>query len=152
MASITDRLTNDMKDAMRVRAQTRLDAVRWLLSTLKNAQIEAQHPLNDEEEIAVVRKQAKARRDALDQYRKAGRDDLVAKEESELALTEGYLPAAPSEGQLRETVRAVIAETGAGGLKDMSAVMRASMSRLGGTADGRQVQAIVREELAARGG
>ena len=152
MASITDRLTSDMKSAMRSREQTRLDAIRWLLSTLKNAQIEARRPLDDDEEIAVVRKQAKMRRDALDQYRKAGRDDLVSKEEIELALTESYLPAAPSAEQLRAAVRAVIAETGASGPKDMSAVMRVAMARLGGTADGRQVQGIVREELAARGG
>lgn len=152
MASITDRLTSDMKDAMRAREQTRLDAIRWLLSTLKNAQIEARQPLSDDEEIAVVRKQAKARRDALDQYRKAGRDDLVSKEEAELALTESYLPAAPSDEQVREAVRAAIAETGASGPKDMSGVMRAAMARLDGTADGRQVQGIVRAELAARGG
>lgn len=152
MAEIADQLTSDMKDAMRARDKGRLSAIRFTLAALKNAQIEAMHPLSESEETDVLRKQAKMRRDSIDQYRKAGRDDLVAKEETELAVVEHYLPAAPSAEQLREAVRAAIAESGASGPKDMGPVMRATLSRLGGQADGRTVQGIVREELAAMGG
>ncbi len=152
MAALNDRLTADMKDAMRARDTARLSAIRYLLSALKNAQIEAMHPLSDDEEVAVLRKQAKLRRDAIEQYRKGGREDLAGKEEAELAVTEAYLPAGPSEEQIRAIVREAIAETGASGPKEMSTVMRATMARLGGQADGRVVQGIVREELAALGG
>ena len=152
MAALNDRLTADMKDAMRAREAERLSTIRFLLSALKNAQIEAMHPLDEDEEVGGLRKQAKMRRDSIDQYRKGGRDDLAAKEEAELAIVEAYLPAAPSAEQIGQIVREVIAETGASGLKDMSSVMRATMARLGGQADGRQVQGLVREQLAALGG
>jgi uncharacterized protein len=152
MPTLTETLTADMKDAMRAREAERLSTIRLLLSALKNAQIEAMHPLSEDEATAVLRKQAKMRRDSIEQYRKGGREDLAAKEEAELGVIEAYLPAAPSDDQIRAHVRDAIAETGASGPKDMSAVMRATMARLGGQADGRQVQGIVRDELAARGG
>ncbi len=150
-SGIEERLTADMKEAMRARETARLDAIRFLRAAMKNAEIEAMHPLNDEEAMGVLRKQAKMRRDSIEQYRKAGREDLAHKEETELAVVDGYLPAAPTHDELRAAVRAAIVETGATGPKDMSAVMRASMARLGGQADGRQVQGIVRDELAALG-
>lgn len=149
MATLQETLTADMKEAMRAHQAERLSTIRLLLSALKYAQIEAMHPLDDEEAVGVLRKQAKMRRDAIELYRKGGRDELAAKEEAELAVIESYLPAGPGEEQVRATVRAVIAEVGASGLKDMSAVMRATMGRLGGQVDGRQVQGIVRDELAA---
>ena len=151
MATLQETLTADMKEAMRGREVERLSTIRLLLSALKYAQIEAMHPLDDEEAVGVLRKQAKMRRDAIELYRKGGRDELAAKEEAELALIESYLPAGPDEEQVRTTVRDVIAEVGASGVKDMSVVMRAAMSRLGGQVDGRQVQGIVRDELAALG-
>ncbi len=150
MASLQDRLTSDMKDAMRARASERLGVIRFLLNGIKNAQIDALRPLDDEEETNVLRKQAKMRRDSIDQFRKAGRDDLVAKEESELRILEDYLPAAVSEDRMREAVRAVIAETGASGPKEMGAVIGAARTRLSGEIDGRALSTIAREELAAR--
>ena len=152
MATLNERLTADMKAALRARESLRLSTIRLLLAALKNAQIEAMHPLSDEEATAVLRKQARMRHEAIEQYRKGGREDLATKEETELAIIESYLPAAPTEDQMRAVVREVIAETGASGPKDMSVVMRTTLSRFGGRADGRQVQGIVREELAARGG
>lgn len=148
MPSIGERLTVDMKEAMRARDADRLSTIRFLRGALHNAQIEAMHPLEPDDEIAVLRKQAKMRRDSIDQYRQGARPDLVAKEEAELRVIEAYLPASPAESELRETVQAVIGETGASGPADMSLVMRTVMGRLGGSADGRQVQGIVREELA----
>lgn len=152
MATLNDTLTADMREALRARDSERLSTLRFLLAALKNAQIEAMHPLDDEEATAVLRKQAKMRRDSIAQFRTGGRDDLVRKEEAELAIIESYLPAAPTEDQIHAVVRTVIAETAASGPKDMSVVMRTAMSRLGSQADGRRVQGIVRDELAALGG
>ena len=133
MATLNERLTADMKEALRARESLRLSTIRLLLAALKNAQIEA------------IREQ-------YEQYWKGVREDLASKEEAELALIESYLPAAATEDQIRAVVREVIAETGASGPRDMGVVMRTTMSRLGGRADGRQVQGLVREELAALGG
>lgn len=152
MSPLHEKITNDMKDAMRARDADRLSAIRYLLSAIKYAQIEATHELDDEEIQTVLRKQAKLRRDAIDQYRKAGREDLAGKEEAELAVTEAYLPAAPGPEQVREVVRAVIQETGATGPQGMGVVMKATLARFGDQVDGRVIQGIVREELAARGG
>ena len=152
MATLNERLSADMKEALRARESLRLSTVRLLLAALKNAQIEAMHPLSDEEALAVLRKQARMRHEAIEQYRKGGREDLASKEEVELAVIESYLPVAATEDQIRSVVREVIAATGASGPKDMGVVMRTTMSRLGGRADGRQVQGLVREELAALGG
>ena len=152
MATLQERLTSDMKYALRAHETERLSTIRFVLSAIKNAQIEAMHPLDDAETIAVLRKQAKMRRDSIEQYRGGGREDLANKEEAELAVIESYLPAGLSDEQIRTTVRGVMDETDASGMKDMSSVMRTTMSRLGGQADGRRVQGIVREELAARGG
>ncbi|HTD79317.1 MAG TPA: GatB/YqeY domain-containing protein [Chloroflexota bacterium] len=152
MATLNERLTADMKAALRARESLRLSTIRLLLAALKNAQIEAMHPLSDEEALAVLRKQARMRHEAIEQYRKGGREDLASKEEAELAINESYLPAAATEDQIRAAVREAIAATGASGPKDMSVVMRTTMSRLGGRAVGRQVQGLVREELATLGG
>ena len=152
MAQLQDTLTTDLKEAMRARDATRVSTVRLVLAALKNAQIEAMHPLDDAEETAVLRKQARQRRDSIEQFRRGGRDDLAAKEEAELALISAYLPAAPDAAHVRAAVLAAIEATGATGPGDMSSVMRAVMAQLGAEADGRQVQAIVREELSARAG
>jgi uncharacterized protein YqeY len=152
MATLNDTLTADMKEALRARESLRLSTIRLLLAALKNAQIEAMHSLSEEEALAVLRKQARMRHEAIEQYRRGGREDLASKEEAELAVIESYLPAAPTEYQIRAVVREAIAATGASGPRDMGVVMRTTMSRLGGRADGRRVQGLVREELAALGG
>lgn len=152
MAGLTETLQEDMKTAMRAKDAARLSTVRLLIAALKNAQIEAMRQLDEAESTGVLRKQAKMRRDSIEQYRRGNREDLAAKEEAELAIIEGYLPAALDEETLRRAVRETIAETGASGPGDMATVMRTTMSRLGAGADGRQVQGIVREELSAHGG
>ena len=111
MTTLNERLTGDMKEALRARESLRLSTIRLLLAGLRNAQIEAMHPLSDEEALAVLRRQARMRYEAIEQYRKGGREDLATKEETELAIIESYLPAAPTEDQMRAVVREVIAET-----------------------------------------
>jgi uncharacterized protein YqeY len=86
-----------MKEALRARESLRLSTIRLLLAALKNAQIAAMHPLSDEEALVVLREQTRMWHEAIEQYRKAGREDLATKEETELAIIESYLPAAPTE-------------------------------------------------------
>src|ERR687884_2137640 len=127
MATLNESLTADMKEALRARESLRLSTIRLLLASLKNAQIEAMHPLSDEEATAVLRKQARMRHEAIEQYRKGGRQDLASKEEVELAVIESYLPAAATEDQIRAVVREVIAATGASGPKDGRGVTRTAI-------------------------
>ena len=147
MSTLLATLNEDMKTALRARETERLSTIRLLISEVKNARIAAMHDLSDDEVINVLRKQAKMRLDSIEQFRKGGREDLALKEEAELAVIDGYLPAAPSAQQIRDVVRSVIAESGATSVKDLGVVMRSVMSRLGSQVDGRQVQGIVREEL-----
>ena len=151
MPTILETLNDDMKTAMRAHESDRLSTIRFVISALKNAKIEAMHDLSDDESIAVLRKQAKMRRDSIEQYRKGNREDLASKEEAELAVIESYLPAAPSGENVRDAVKAAIVSTKATSVGDMSSVMKTAMGILGSTVDGRQVQGIVREELAALG-
>src|SRR5947208_6094502 len=97
MAPLNERLTADMKEALRARESLRLSTIRLLLTALKYAQIEAMHPLSEEEALAVLHTQARMRHEAIEQYRKGGREDLASKEEAELDIIETYLPAAPTE-------------------------------------------------------
>lgn len=103
--------------------------------------------LTDEQEMAVVQKQAKQRRDAAEQYRNAGRDDLLRKEEEELKVIEEYLPQQMSDDDLESVLREVIQAVGADSMQDMGKVMGAAMARLQGKADGKRVQAAVRVQL-----
>jgi uncharacterized protein len=135
--SLDARLVEDMKVAMRARDDVRVGAIRYLRSAAKNRQIELGHPLSDEELLEVVRKQVKQRQDAVDQFRAAGRADLVAKEEGDLNVLKGYLPQQMDRAAVEATAREVIAELGASGPGDMRRVMPALMARLQGQADGR---------------
>jgi hypothetical protein len=105
--------------------------------------------LNDEEVLKVINKQASQRRDSIVEFSKAGRMDLVAQEQAELAILEGYLPRQLAPDEVKAVVLQVIAETGATGAKDMGIVMRTAMARLQGLADGKQVNQMVRELLGA---
>jgi uncharacterized protein YqeY len=131
------RLVEDMKAAMRAHDDVRVGAIRYLRSAAKNRQIELGHPLSDEELLDVVRKQVKQRQDAVDQFRAAGRADLVAKEEGDLNVLKGYVPQQMDRAAVEATAREVIAALGASGPADMRRVMPALMARLQGQADGR---------------
>jgi uncharacterized protein len=145
--SLKDQLARDLKDALRAQDRTRLGAVRMLQAAVTEKEKAGAGPLTEDDYLAVVQKQAKQRRDAAEQFRAAGRDDLAQKELNELAVIEGYLPAQLSDEEVERVVREVIAGTGATGLKDMGRVMGEAMSALKGQADGRRVQAAVRAVL-----
>lgn len=151
---LKDRLSADLKEAMRARDEVRLRTIRSLRAALMEREIslreggEAQ--LTEEEEISVVQKQAKQRRDSIEQYEKAGRGDLKEKEEAELALIETYLPRQLDDDEIRKVLHEVIAATGAASPRDMGKVMGAAMERVRGVADGRRVQQLATELLSQR--
>lgn len=150
MSTLTERLQNDMKEAMKARETARLGVIRALKTAMTNAAIEKGGPnaeLDDAEAVAVVRKQLKQRQDSKEQYADAGRDELAAKEQEEIEILEGYLPAPMTEDEIRELVDQVIAETGASSRADMGRVMKALQERSAGRADGKTLSQEVGKRL-----
>lgn len=146
-SALAARLADDMKDAMRSRDQMRLGAIRNARAAVKNAEIESRRPLDDDGVAKVLRGLVKQHRESIDQFRAGGRDDLVQKEEAEMAVLEGYLPAQMDEAAVEPVVADVIAEQGATSTADLGRVMKAAMGRLAGRADGGTVRAVAQRLL-----
>lgn len=125
------------------------DTLRLLIAAIENGRIDAGHELSDDETIEVLRKEAKQRRDSIEEYRKGNREDLVAVEQAELEIIQTFLPSQLDEAEVRRLIAETIAEVGAAGPDDLGKVMRPLMQKLGGRADGRAANAIVRELLSA---
>jgi uncharacterized protein YqeY len=145
--TITDRITEDMKSSMREATAGRTGTLRLLRSALKNEEIKLGHVLNDDEALKVLQREGKQRRDAMTQYNDAGRPELVAQEESELAIIAEYLPTAMSEAEVAAVVDDVIAETGASSMAQMGMVIGGVMKRVGARAEGGLVSRLVKEKL-----
>ena len=145
--SLKRQLQEDLKVALRARDERRKSVIRMGLAAIVNAEVEHGGDLDDEDVVSVLRKEARQRLDTLAELRDAGRQDLLAEEEAELEILEGYLPQLLSREEIAEEARQVIAEVGATGMKQMGAVMRQLMSNLKGRADGRIVNQVVRELL-----
>lgn len=143
MPTLTERLLEDMKQAMRDRATARLEAIRYLRSQMQNREIELRHNLSDKDVIEIIRRLIRQREESIEQFRQANRLELVQKEEAELALLRSYLPPQPNRTAIEEVARAVIAEVGAQSSADMRKVMPVLLSRLQGTVDGRVVADVV---------
>lgn len=150
MAELRTQLMNDLKDAMRSRNETAVSTIRMLNAAIKNAEIAAMRPLTQEEEMASLISQMKQRRDSIDQFRAANREDLASKEEAELAVLSAYMPPAPTEQELQDAVTVAIQRVGASGPQDMSKVMRQVLDQFAGRVDGKQVAPLVRQALSAR--
>lgn len=146
---LRDRISEDLTAAMKARDQVRTSTLRMLLTAMKNAQVERMHELDDDEVVEIAAREAKRRRESIDAFKAGGRDDLVGKEQAELAVLEGYLPAALSEAELLTLVDEAITETGATSPKEMGAVMKALMPKVRGRADGAAVSAAVKSRLGA---
>ena len=144
---IAEKLTQDMKDSMRAGEPERTGVVRLLRSSLKNEEIKIGHELSDDEAMKVLQREAKQRRDSIDAYRTAGRDDLLQIEEAELVVIASYLPAALGEAELAKVVDEVATQLGATDMKQMGQVMGAVMKRVGASADGSAVSQAVRARL-----
>jgi uncharacterized protein YqeY len=143
-----DRITHDIADAMRRRDQASLAPLRMLKAALVNREVERGRPLDDAESAQVVQALVKQRRDAIEQFRTGGRQDLVDREQAEILLLERYLPPAAGADAVAAAIEAAIAETGASGPKDMGKVMKSTLARLSGFAvDGRTVSELVKNRL-----
>ena len=145
--SIQDRLSEEMKAAMRARDSLRLGTIRMARTALKNAEIEARQALDDAAAIKVLSTLVKQRREAAEAYR-ATRPELADKEEQELLVLQEFLPAQLSEAELEEMIAKAIAESGAISMRDMGAVMKLVTPQTTGRADGKLVSEIVRKQLA----
>ncbi len=148
MSPLKDRVTEDMKAAMRARDALRLGTIRLLLAACKQKEIDERIELDDAMVVALVDKLIKQRKDSISQFSAAGRTDLADKESAELLVLEGYLPARLSADQVVAEVARLVAELGASGPGDMGKVMAAAKQRLAGNADMAQVSAAVKQALA----
>jgi len=148
--ALKDTLDADMKTAMREKDAPRLSVIRMLKSAIKYREIEVMKPLDDAGVLAVIASEIKRRRDSVEQYRAGNRADLADKEEAEIHVLQGYLPAQLGEDELRGKVDEAIARTGAKGPKDMGAVMKALLPEVQGRAEGKAVSDMVKARLAAK--
>lgn len=142
--SLQQRVTDELKSSMMARQAVRTATLRMLKAALGYAQIEKKtEDLSDAEVMAVIQREAKKRRDAIEEFEKGGRAEMAANEKAELEVLSGFLPKALSPEELEALVRGVIAETGATSKKDMGAVMKAAQAKVDGRADGKTVSALV---------
>ena len=146
--SLTEQLQADMKTAMREGDAQRRDTLRMAIAAAQNAAKEKREPLSEEETLAVLTRQVKTRRESIEAYRAAGRDDLADKEQAEIDVLVPYLPEQLGEDAVRALVVKAIATTGASSPKDMGRVMGVLMPKVKGRADGKLVSSLVNEELA----
>jgi uncharacterized protein YqeY len=146
--SLSDRLTHDIAEAMKAREPIRLSALRMAKAALVNAAVSKGRELQESESQQVLASLIKQRRDSIDQFRAAGRQDLVERESAEIAVLETYAPPAASQADLETAVSAAIKETGASTPKDVGRVMKVVMSALADrTVDGKAVNELVRKKL-----
>ena len=141
--SLKDQLSHDLKEAMRAKDRVPLGAIRMLSAAIQVEEKSGRGDVTEDDFIAIVQKQAKQRRDSIEQFRSAGRDDLVDIEVAELAVIEQYLPAQLSDEEIRTTIQQTIEQTGASGMQDMGRVMGQAMQALRGKADGNRVRRAV---------
>ena len=144
---VRQRLEDDLKTAMRAGDTVSRDAIRYILSAVKNAEIDARGTGAEADPQAALRRLGKQLTDAIDQYQAAGRQDLADHEAAQLAVLRRYLPAELSDEELQILVAETVAETGATSLKEMGRVMPAVLARVAGRADGRRVSAAVKSAL-----
>jgi len=146
--SLKERLNIDLREALRSGDEHRKAALRMVLAALHNAEIEARGELDDGAILGVLAKEVKQRRESIEEFRKGRREDLVAREEAQLAFIQPYLPQQMTREEIIEAARNVIAEVGACGPADKGKVMPVLINQLRGRADGREINAIVTELLA----
>ena len=146
--SLLERVQRDMVEAMKAKDEARLSALRMVKAALQKQQIDSMKPLNETGEMQIMNTLLKQRRESAGLFRKGGREELAAKEETELTILESYLPSAPSAAELEQAVSAAIEETRADSPKQMGAVMKAAQARLSGKrVDGKALSELVKQRL-----
>ena len=147
MSELKKRLQNDLKTAMKEKDTFKRDVIRFVMSAIKQIEVDERKELSDADIEAILVKQIKQRNDAIAQFKEGGRDDLVEKNEKELTILKSYLPEPMSEEEVREVLKAIVAETGAESMKDMGKVMGAAKAKIGSRAEGRLINQIAKELL-----
>jgi len=148
--SLSEQIVSDLTASMKAQNTARTSTLRMVKAAMMNRQIEKGGPLDDDEMLKLLRSLVKQRRDSVEQYEKAGRQELVAKEHAEIEIIEAYLPQAASQEEIEIAVAAAITETGAASMKDMGRVMKATQAALAGkNADGKLVSEIVKAKLSS---
>lgn len=146
--SLREQVTNDVKTAMKEKQMEKVNALRLLQSAFKNREIELRpNPMSEDEHLLVLKRLVKQRKESIEQYQAAGRQDLVDAESKELTLLETYLPAQMSREQIEKIVTEVIAAVGATSVKDMGKVMKEALVRAGGAADNKLLSEIIKSKL-----
>ncbi len=146
--SLHDRLSEDLKGAMKAKDQLRTSVIRMIKAAVLNKELELKKNLDDAEMSRVMTTLVKQRQESVEEYQKAKRDDLAGKELQEISIIEGYLPKALSQEEIVQVVESVLRETSATTLKDMGPVMKAVLARLAGQpVDGKQISDLVRSKL-----
>lgn len=146
--NLIEQIQKDLTAAMKEKDELRLSVLRMVKSALKNKEIEKMRPLESMEALQVLQTLVKQRHESVEQFRKGGRDDLAAKESSEITIIEGYLPPAPNDAEISRAIEEAISDVGADSLKQMGAVIKAARAKLEGkTVDGKVLSEKVRERL-----
>jgi uncharacterized protein len=146
--SLKERITEDMKAAMRAKDSERLGTIRLLTAAMKQKEVDERVELDDVAVVGIIDKMLKQRKDSIEAFEKAARQDLADKEKAEVAVLQAYLPARMSQDEITAAVKSIVAELGAKGPGDMGKVMGAVKAKLAGKADMGQVSAAVKAALA----
>ena len=146
--SLREKINQDLKEAMKAKDVKKRDALRLLTSAFKQVEVDERKELSDDDVIKIIQKQVKSRNDSIEQYKKAQRDDLVAKEQEEINVYEIYLPKQLSDDELENSLKDIIAKVGAETMKDMGKVMGMASKELAGKADGKRINECVKKLLA----
>jgi uncharacterized protein YqeY len=146
--NLKERITEDMKAAMRAKDAARLGAIRFLQAAIKQKEVDERISADDTAVLAIIEKLIKQRKDSIQQFQQAARNDLVEKEQAELVLLQSYLPQQMSEAELNDAIAAAISESGASGPQAMGKVMAVLKPRLAGRADIGKASALVKARLA----
>lgn len=146
--TLLNRLNNDIKVAMKAKDKETLSVLRMMKASIQNEEIKKGDALSPDEELTVLSREMKQRKDSLQEFKQANRDDLVDKVSAEIKIVEKYMPEQLSEEELRNIVKSAIDETGASSMKDFGKVMGVVMPKTKGKADGQEVNALVKEYLA----
>ncbi|CAB5505277.1 Transamidase GatB domain protein [Bathymodiolus thermophilus thioautotrophic gill symbiont] len=147
MSELKQRITEDMKSAMRAKDKERLKAIRMILGAIKQREVDERIELVDEQVLAVIQKMVKQRKDSISQFKEAGRTDLIEIEEAELVVINNYMPAQLSENDISKVVDKAIADSGASSMQDMGKLMGLLKGQLAGKADMGVVSSIIRSKF-----